>query len=348
MMFAMLIHNNHVGKSEDTLSKEAARFVAQAPQTRFMARLMEQLRADGYNWWSAENRYKAYPIDWRMTDLKQRSIIRAAITSAFTGMPESATRDMQPDEQAWLMDKMIKSGGKTLFELEQCFPPELMAAYFDLNQIWFDFKRSFPWDDTTQAPKKLATKCLEWFLEEAVITPLQLREAINDKVWQVRISIDAHADVAKARREIERYNFEHPNDPPRLFNARDELAIITPEIICRSFTLKHLQPIFDLAESKMEFEDASRNKPRELEPARRSPRALLQARNVHTNQPVVVTKVESDPTIDVTWEADDNVVDAVIEERPKSVPPPLPDKARQVKPNGHHPEEKPVFRPFKH
>jgi hypothetical protein len=93
----------------------------------------------------------------------------------------------------------------------------------------------------------------------AILSPWQLRTAIDTRVWQAHVPARVRAAVDEARLHKELVS------PGVAFTARDELAIVTPSVLAANLPLRALKPVFSAAARVMGLEQ--RAVPSQSQPA---------------------------------------------------------------------------------
>lgn len=256
--------------SDDRLATEAAAHLARHPGLQVIAELLTRLREVGFPWWTPEHLRSAYPAAERMRWLVRRPDIRQRITTQLTGLAPRAARNKTPEFQASLIDSVLDEGDITHDVFEQAFEPVDIAVYGPASEIWRLFRKRMPWDDDATVHQDLvgwlvgALLADKSFLDGVPRTPvlsaLQVRTAIDGRVWHSRIPLHVRVAIDDAR-------FAHQRErPTEAYGVERDLQIATPALIAASIPLKDLGGVLDVAGLALGFEDhqpASRSYGRE-------------------------------------------------------------------------------------
>ena len=244
---------------DDRLASEAAAHLARHPALQLIAELLTRLREVGFPWWTPEHLRGAYPAAERMRWLVRRPDIRQRITTQLTGLAPRAARNKTPEFQAALIDSVIDEGDITREVFEQAFEPTDIAVYGPASDLWRLFRKRMPWDDDATAHQDLvgwligallADKCsLDGAPRTPVLSALQVRTAIDGRVWHSRIPLHVRVAIDDAR-------FAHQRErPTEAFGVERDLQIATPALIAASVPLKDLGGVLDVAGLALGFED---------------------------------------------------------------------------------------------
>lgn len=244
---------------DDRLASEAAAHLARHPALQLIAELLTRLREVGFPWWTPEHLRGAYPAAERMRWLVRRPDIRQRITTQLTGLAPRAARNKTPEFQAALIDSVIDEGDITQDVFEQAFEPTDIAVYGPASDLWRLFRKRMPWDDDATAHQDLvgwligallADKCsLDGAPRTPVLSALQVRTAIDGRVWHSRIPLHVRVAIDDAR-------FAHQRErPTEAFGVERDLQIATPALIAASVPLKDLGGVLDVAGLALGFED---------------------------------------------------------------------------------------------
>lgn len=244
---------------DDRLASEAASHLARHPALQLMAELLTRLREVGFPWWTPEHLRSAYPAAERMRWLVRRPDIRQRITTQLTGLAPRAARNKTPEFQASLIDSVIDEGDITQDVFEQAFEPVDIAVYGPAADLWRLFRKRMPWDDDATVHQDLVgwligalladKSALDGAPRTPVLSPLQVRTAIDGRVWHSRIPLHVRVAIDDAR-------FAHQREKPsEAFGVERDLQIATPALIAASIPLKDLGGVLDVAGLALGFED---------------------------------------------------------------------------------------------
>ena len=245
-------------QSDDRLAAEASAHLAKLPALQLMAELLTRLREMQLPWWTPDHLRKAYGATDRMAWLADRPDVRQRITSELTGLAPKAARKKAPEFQAALIDSVIDDGDISSAQFEAAFDPVDLAVYGPVSDLWRLFRRRMPWEDDATAHQDLIgwligalladKSALDGAPRTPILTPWNVRTAIDGRVWHARIPLDVRVAIDEARLRRER---ERPGDP---FHAAHDLAHAPPALIAASIPLKDLVPVLDVAGRAMGFE----------------------------------------------------------------------------------------------
>jgi hypothetical protein len=249
-------HPDAINADDDTLERDARTHLAKSPHLQVVAELVAKLRTSGFSWWSAtftRSQWRALP---RMQWFAQRPDIRQRVTSSLTGLPRKAARSKTPEFQAGLIDAVLDHGDVSGVEFEEAFSPQDLVIYGPASEMWAQFRQRMPWGDDSEAHQKLIGWLLHVLLSEKstldpdmlrrpILSPWDVRTAIDARVWQDRMPIDVRASIDDARLKRER---ARPREP---YCARHELQIATPDLLSAHIPLADLLPVLQAAEQAL-------------------------------------------------------------------------------------------------
>lgn len=257
-----LEHHEPDKKDDGTLKKEAQAHLARTPELQLMAELTAKLRELELPWWSADMLRAAWPASQRLAWFRHRPDIRQRITTNLTGLAPKAARKKTPDFQSGLIDSVIDDGDINAAAFEVAFEPTEVAVYGPMADSWRRLRDRMPWDQDSPVHQELITWLIKALLTEhselagmtrkPILTPWEVRTAIDGKIWHTRIPLDIRIAIDEARLEQERSKADQP------FHAKHDLAIAIPEIIVESVHLRDLLQVIHAAGRAMGFDsDAS-------------------------------------------------------------------------------------------
>lgn len=255
-----LQHHDSEKKDPETLAKEERSHIANEPSLQLGAELLTKLRALDVPWWTPEKLRARWGAATRMGWYKDRWDLRQNITTELTGLAPKAARKKAPDFQAQLIDSVLEEGDISIRSFEEAFEPMDMVIYGSVSAFWHAFRESMPWEQDTPVHQELLAWLLKSLLSDRssfpglgrvpILTPWDVRTAINGKVWHTRIPLDVRVAIDEARFKQEK---DKPSSP---FHAESDLGIAIPEIIAGNVPLRELIPVLVIAERAMGFEGA--------------------------------------------------------------------------------------------
>ncbi|WP_437592216.1 hypothetical protein [Sorangium sp. So ce1000] len=256
-----LQHRDPDSKDDETLRREARVHLASEPALQLVAELIARLRELDLPWWTPVKLREQFGAVERMGWFRERSDVRQQITTSLTGLSPKAARRKTPDFQGALIDSVIDEGDITLRAFEDAFDPRDLAVYGPAGGYWQFFRESMPWDQDTPQLQEIVAWLLKALLADRspfegigrtpILTPWDVRTAIDGRLWQTRIPLEIRVAIDNARLKQER---ERPGVP---FHADGELAIAGPDVIAANIPPREILPVVQLAQKAMRF-DGSR------------------------------------------------------------------------------------------
>ena len=256
-MLTPLEHANAEQKTEETLGEEGRAHLASNPVLQIVAELMTNLRALELPWWSPEFLRERWSATERMRWLKGRPDLRQRITTALTGLAPNAARKKTAEFQASLLDSVVDEGDVSPRRFDEAFDAFDLVLYGPVAEFWATFMERMPWYEDTAPHQELIAVALDALLAEEsalegmtrkpILTPLQVRTAIDGRVWHTRMPLEVRIAIDEARLLQEA---ERPREP---FHAEHDLAIAASSVIAGSIPLRELLPVFRAAERAMGF-----------------------------------------------------------------------------------------------
>lgn len=253
-----LQHHDADKKDPETLAKEERSHIANEPALQLTAELLTKLRALDLPWWTPEKLRARWGAAERMRWYKDRWDLRQNITTELTGLAPKAARRKAPEFQAALIDSVLEEGDISIRSFEEAFEPMDLVVYGSASAVWHAFRESMPWEQDTPVHQELLAWLLKALLTDRssfpglgrvpILTPWDVRTAINGKVWHTRIPLDVRVAIDDARFKQEK---DKPSSP---FHAESDLGIAIPEIIAGNVPLRELIPVLLVAERSMAFE----------------------------------------------------------------------------------------------
>jgi hypothetical protein len=252
----MFVHEA-ASASDDDLHREARAHLAKSPHLQVVAELLGKLRAQDLPWWTPESLRSTWSAKARMRWYSERPDLRQKITSDLTGLPPFTSRVKTPDFQAELLDAVLDNGDIGAGQFDHAFNPSDMVVYGPAEHMWTAFRERMPWSEESPVHQRLVAWLLRTLLSDRssmeamprkpILTPWEVRAAIDPMVWQTRIPADVRAAVDDARLRQERSRARET------FTTRQELLICTPDHIAASVPLVDLEGVIAAAERNMGF-----------------------------------------------------------------------------------------------
>ena len=249
-----LVHAGE-GADADALHREAADHLARWPALQVMAEVLNLLRGAGVSWWAAEALCARWPIGERLRWLEQRWDLREQITRSLTTVTLRDPRRRSVTFQAELIEATVDPAVDAQ-RVEEAFDPRDIVVYGPVVELWDEVVRRIPWDGEMRPA--LFEQLIALLLAERsaalgmtrppILSPWQLRTAIDTRAWQAHVPARVRAAVDEARLHKELVS---PGAP---FTARDELAIVTPSVLAANLPLRALKPVFSAAARVMGLE----------------------------------------------------------------------------------------------
>ena len=249
------VHRQDPERADEQLDQEAKLHFSRSPQLQVVAAFYQRLRDLNVAWWSPEFCRSEWPTLVRMQWLRGRPDLRQRITATVTGLRPAAARKRTLEAQAELIDAVVDAGDVSVAAYEEAFDTQAMVIYGTPQSFWAQFRERMPWEDDSTVHQEFAAWAIRQFLSDrsefdgttrqAILTPHDVRSAVDARLWQERIPLDVRSAVDAARLRQEK---ARPREP---FSARHELGIVTPEIITAHIPLEELTLIFAAAERSM-------------------------------------------------------------------------------------------------
>lgn len=253
-----LHHHDAENLADEDLRREARGYLARNAHLQLIAELLHRLRALGMSWWSAEACRGQWSALQRMRWYAQRPDLRQQITTSLTGLPPNTARRKGPEFQADLIDAVIHDGDLTVERFEASFDPSDLVVYGPAFEFWGRFRDVMPWEDDSPNHQRLMSwlikalladkSSIEGLTRRPILTPWDVRSAIDTRVWQSRLPLEVRVAIDEARLRHER---ARPREP---FQARHELSIAVPEILAANIPLAELSTLLVVAERNMGVE----------------------------------------------------------------------------------------------
>ena len=228
--------------------------LAESPAKQLVAELLERLRAGSFSWWTAADLRVSFPAKERMKWIEEETALRGHITNVLTGLFANAALAKSAQLQAELIDAAIDGGDTTVAVFENAFEPQVLAAHGAEARYWRAFKKQFPWESSGKAEQKVVAFLLEQLLGDVklgsyqrkpIVTPLDVRRAIDARVWTRHLPEELRAKIDASRIDAEAKG--------RSFGAAEELALVPPALLVQHIPLADLRGILDRADEVLGF-----------------------------------------------------------------------------------------------
>lgn len=252
-----MFNHEDEGASDESLHEAARQHLAGAPHLQLVAELLTKLRTLDMDWWGPELLRSTWSARARMTWLAGRPDLRQGITSELTGLPANTARRKTPEFQAELIDSVLDAGDVSATRFDEAFDPCDLVVYGPAAEIWSVFRERMPWEDQSPEHQRLAAWLLRALLADRstiggmtrrpIMTPWEVRAAVDPLLWQTRVPAEIRAAVDEARLRHEKAK---PREP---FTTRQELAICTPDHLAANIPLLDLATLLGVAERNMGF-----------------------------------------------------------------------------------------------
>jgi hypothetical protein len=249
-----LVHASEAADA-DTLRREATDHLARWPALQVMAEVLTALRAAGVSWWGPAALCDRFPVAERLRWLEQRADLREQITRSLTGLTLRDGRRRSVVFQAELIEASADPA-VDVQRVEDAFDPRDLVVYGPVAELWDEIMRRIPWDGEVQPA--LLEQLLSLLLADhsatlgttrpSILSPWQLRTALDMRAWQLHVPARWRAAVDEARLHKE---LVAPDAP---FTARDELEIVTPAVLANNLPQRALRPVFAAAARVMGLE----------------------------------------------------------------------------------------------
>lgn len=209
------------------------------------------------SWWAAEGLCERWPIVERLRWFEQRWDLREQITRSLTTVTLRDARRRSVAFQAELIEATADPAvAVDARRVEEAFDPRDVVVYAPAVELWDEIVRRVPWDG--EMPPALTEHLIALLLAEhgaslgttrpPILSPWQLRTAIDARAWQAHVPARVRAAVDEARLHKELVF------PGTQFTARDELAIVTIKVLAANLPLCVLRPVFTAAARVMGLE----------------------------------------------------------------------------------------------
>jgi len=226
--------------------------LAESPAKQIVAELLERLRASSLSWWTPADLRTTFPAKERMKWLEDESALRGHLTNVLTGLFANAALAKGSQLQAELIDAAIDGGDSTVQAFENAFEPNVLAAHGSESRYWRTFRKQLPWESNGKAEQKIVAFLIEQLLGDVklgsyqrkpILTPLDVRRAIDARAWTRHIPEELRAKIDSARMDAEAKG--------RSFGAAEELGLVPPALLVQHLPLTELRAILDRAEEAL-------------------------------------------------------------------------------------------------
>jgi hypothetical protein len=223
--------------------------LADSPAKQLVAELLERLRASALPWWTPADLRTTFPAKERMKWIEEETSLRGHVTNLLTGLFPNAALGKSAQLQAELIDAAIDGEDTTVVAFDNAFEPQVLAGHGNEARYWRTFRKQLPWESNGKAEQKVIAFLIEQLLGEVklgsyqrrpILTPLDVRRAIDARVWTRHLPEELRAKVDASRMEAEAKG--------RPFGAAEELAIVPPSLLVQHLPLADLRGILDRVE----------------------------------------------------------------------------------------------------
>jgi hypothetical protein len=247
----------HASEAADAhaLRQEATDHLARWPALQVMAEVLIGLRGAGVPWWAPAVSCARWPVGDRLRWFEQRADLREAVTQALTRLTLRDGWRRTVAFQSELIEAIVDPALEAQ-KVEEAFDPRDLVVYGPVGELWDEVMKRIPWE--AEVPPALIEQLIAVLLAErsavlgttrpAVLSPWQVRTAIDARAWQAHLPARVRAAVDEARLHKE---LVQPGAP---FTAREELAIITPAVLASNLPLRVLRGVFSAAARVMGLE----------------------------------------------------------------------------------------------
>ena len=232
----------------------AAAKLAESPAKQLVAELLERLRNSSLSWWTPADLRTSFPAKERMKWLEEEPALRGHLTNVLTGLFPNASLAKSSQLQAELIDAAIDGGDSTVQAFENAFEPNVLAAHGAEARYWRTFRKQLPWESNGKAEQKIVAFLIEQLLGDVklgsyqrrpILTPLDVRRAIDARVWTRHLPEELRAKIDSSRMDAEAKG--------RSFGAAEELGLVPPALLVQHVPLADLRGILDRAEEALSF-----------------------------------------------------------------------------------------------
>jgi hypothetical protein len=251
------VHAALASKTDEALREEARAHLARHAPLQVVAEVLIRLRGADLAWWTPEQLRARWGAHARLGWFEQRADLRQEITTALTGLVANTARRKPAAFQADLIDAVIEDSDIGVRHFEGAFDPRDVVVYGPVAEIWDEVIHRVPWEASgADLPPRLIESLLEALVTDRsapfglsrtpVLTPWELRDAIDTRVWQQRLPLDVRVVVEEAR-------LGHDERIPASFRARDDGPGAALRVIAEAIPLAELRHAFVAAGEAMGF-----------------------------------------------------------------------------------------------
>ncbi len=246
-------------RPDDRLAADATAHLARHSALQLVAELYARLREMEFPWWTPVQLRQTFPAAKRLAWFAERPDLRQRLTTQLTGLAPRAARTKTPEFQSQLIDSVIDEGDITVDAFEKAFEPADVAVYAPAAEIFRLFRKRMPWDDDQTSHQDLVgwligalladKSSLDGSQRKPILDALQVRTAIDGRIWHSRIPLHVRVAIDDARFAAQRERREEP------YGVERDLAIATPALIAASVPLRELLGVMDVATRALGFDE---------------------------------------------------------------------------------------------
>ncbi len=185
------------------------------------------------------------PDEW-MRWFAERPDDRADLVCEISGLKSEYARVLPLETQVLIVNAAVENGAEAGQAFRKALMPDDLVIHGDVTAIWSHIRDRFPWDGTSGQNRDFAEFFLTRSLAARILSPLDVRLAVDPGSWQMAIPPDIRAQVDRARIEQERVEPQNP------YKTAQEFEIVTPKILATHLDMLELLAIFDAARKSVE------------------------------------------------------------------------------------------------
>ncbi|MHB8830962.1 MAG: hypothetical protein ACYC44_02520 [Patescibacteria group bacterium] len=252
---------------DDSRRVEASKFYERSLVCQLLAEWFAALAADPPPWYPAEEQLKDWSLNERLKEAGDRPDLRLKymLEGISANLPEIAFRDMPPELQANLLDRVRLSGVKKAIDQVRMFETPPLMVHTDRAQRYEQLVARINWNDDSQQTKAflatVITSCLELErhyedengatkFHERPINPLRLLQSINALDYVKLIKPELLAEVMTQR--LDYFARKKPFEP------EDDLRLIPVESMLERLPSSSFRKIFDTIREKLGFPEVKK------------------------------------------------------------------------------------------
>ncbi len=185
------------------------------------------------------------PDEW-MRWFAERPDVRAHLVCEISGLKSEYAHGLSLDTQVQIVNAAVAGGAEAGPSFRRALTPEDLVLHGNVPAIWSHIREKFPWEEGSERNRDFAELFLALCLTARILSPLDVRLAVDPGNWQTAIPPDIRAQVDRARLAQER---DEPHAP---FTTTQEFEIVTTKILATHLEMLDLLAIFDAARKSVE------------------------------------------------------------------------------------------------